>query len=270
MSLTGRTALVTGAAQGLGAAIARSLANDGARVVLADVDEDAGQHLADELNGAGAEVQFKRTDVREEADIAAAVQVASDRWGGLDILVNNAGIASARSDEVLTLEVDLWDSIIDINMRSVFLGFKHALPSMIERKRGAIVSVASIGALSGFAGGLAYGASKAGIVKMTVVVAARYARHGIRVNAIAPGMMITPLSERSTGNLNEAERDNLFASLQPLARPGRAQDIADAAHYLVSNRSGFITGQTLVVDGGLVMAGWGGRLTSFADENADD
>jgi NAD(P)-dependent dehydrogenase (short-subunit alcohol dehydrogenase family) len=153
----------------------------------------------------------------------------------LDVLVNNAGIAIPDRDEVLSLDAELWDDIMAVNLRSAFFGMKHALPVMIEQRSGSIISMASIGALGGFAGGLAYGATKAAIVKMTVVVAARYGRHGIRANAIAPGMMRTPLSDRSSAGLSEDDLQARFAGLQPLPRAGQADDIASAALFLASD-----------------------------------
>jgi NAD(P)-dependent dehydrogenase (short-subunit alcohol dehydrogenase family) len=265
--LSGQTAVVTGGAMGLGEAIVQAFAREGASVAIADIAEDAGPAVAAAVEAAGGQALFARTDVRREDDIAAAVAAATDRWGRLDVMVNNAGIAVAGGDELLSMDCALWDEIIAVNLRSVFFGMKHAVPVMIDQGGGRIISTASIGALPGLAGGLAYDATKAAIVKMTMVVAARYAQHRIRANAIAPGMMITPLSTRHLGHLSGDEQEANFAARQPLARPGRAADIADAAVFLASDESSFVTGQTLVVDGGLIMAGWGSRMETYTDQH---
>jgi NAD(P)-dependent dehydrogenase (short-subunit alcohol dehydrogenase family) len=264
--LSQQTAVVTGGAMGLGEAIVHAFAREGARVVIADIDEQAGHALAAAVVAAGGDAFFAHTDVRREDDVAAAVAAATDRWGRLDVMVNNAGIAVA-ADELLSLDCELWDEIMAVNLRSVFFGMKHAVPVMIEHGGGRIISMASIGALPGLAGGLGYDATKAAIVKMTMVIAARYAQHNIRANAIAPGMMLTPLSTRSMGALSAAEKEANFAVRQPVPRGGRAEDIADAAVFLASDESSFVTGQTLVVDGGLIMAGWGNRMETYSDQH---
>jgi NAD(P)-dependent dehydrogenase (short-subunit alcohol dehydrogenase family) len=266
--LEGRTALVTGAGSGLGEAIALAYAREGARVVVADLREEGGNRVVGQIGEQGGEALFAHADVRKEDDVRQAVHTALDAWGRLDVLVNNAGIASAR-DELLKLDQELWDEIIDVNMRSVFFGMKHAVPPMIEQGGGAIVSMASIGALTGSPGGLAYGASKAGIVKMTVVVAARYAKHGIRANCILPGMMLTPLAERAFAQLTRDQIAEQYKTYQPLPRSGRAEDIADAAVWLASDESSFVTGQPIVVDGGRVMAGWGGTHDRYGKDGDD-
>jgi NAD(P)-dependent dehydrogenase (short-subunit alcohol dehydrogenase family) len=265
--LAQQTAVITGGAMGLGEAIALAFAREGARVAIADIDQDAGVAVAAAVEATGGEALFIRTDVRREDDVAAAVAAATDRWGRLDVMVNNAGIAVAGQDELLSLDCELWDEIIAVNLRSVFFGMKHAVPGMIEQGGGKIISIASIGALPGLAGGLTYDATKAAIVKMTMVVAARYAQHNIRANAIAPGMMLTPLSTRHMSELSPAEQESNFAVRQPVPRAGQAQDIADAAVFLASNESSFVTGQTLVVDGGLIMAGWGSRMDDYSNES---
>jgi NAD(P)-dependent dehydrogenase (short-subunit alcohol dehydrogenase family) len=265
--LSGQTAVVTGGAMGLGEAIVHAFAREGASVAIADLDEGAGPAVAAAVQAAGGEALFARTDVRREDDVAAAVAAATDRWGRLDVMVNNAGIAIAGRDELLAMDCALWDDIMAVNLRSVFFGMKHAVPVMIDQGGGKIISTASIGALPGLAGGLAYDATKAAIVKMTMVVAARYAQHNIRANAIAPGMIVTPLSTRHLGHLSPEERESNFASRQPLGRGGRAQDIADAAVFLASDESSFVTGQTLVVDGGLIMAGWGARMETYTGQH---
>jgi len=261
--LEGLTAVVTGAGMGIGEAIARTFAHEGARVVIAEVNEAAGRSVAEAICSSGGEARFLRTDVRNEDDVAATIDFAKANWNRLDILVNNAAIALPDRDKLTSLAPDLWDEIVNVNMRSVFYGMKYAVPEMIEGGGGTIVSIASIGALSGAGGTFAYGTTKAAVIKMTMSAAANYAAHNIRVNAIAPGIILTPLSRRSMSDKSEAEQEAAFARLQPLRRCGRPQDIADAALYLAGPESTFVTGQTLVVDGGLVMAGRAGIMSDI-------
>jgi len=260
LRLAGKTALVTGAGMGIGEAIASRFAREGAGVLVADIDEDAGRAVVAAIGERGGDAVFVHTDVRSEQAIAAAVATAIGRWGRLDIAVNNAAIALPDRDRLLTLEEELWDDIVAINMRSVFFGMKHAIPAMTAAGGGSIVSIASIGALSGAGGTFAYGATKAAVVKMTMTAAARHACDNIRVNAVAPGMIVTPLSVRVSGGQSRAEVEAALARCQPLPRCGRPEDIANAALFLAGPEAAFVTGQTLVVDGGLIMAGWGGGL----------
>jgi len=258
--LKGQTALVTGAGMGIGEGIAKHFAAEGARVLVADINEEAGRTVVGAIADAGGDAMFLKTDVRSEQAIAEAIAAVVGRWDRLDILVNNAAIALPDLDRLLTLEEQLWNDIIAINMRSVFFGMKHAIPVMQQAGGGSIVSIASIGALSGAGGTFAYGATKAAVVKMTMTAAARHAGDNIRVNAIAPGMILTPLSFKASGAARREEAEAAFAKCQPLPRCGRPQDIAHAALFLAGPEAAFVTGQTLVVDGGLIMAGWGDAM----------
>ena len=268
--LKGQTALVTGAGMGIGEGIAKHFAAEGARVLVADINEEAGRTVVGAIADAGGDAMFLKTDVRSEQAIAEAIAAVVGRWDRLDILVNNAAIALPDLDRLLTLEEQLWNDIIAINMRSVFFGMKHAIPVMQQAGGGSIVSIASIGALSGAGGTFAYGATKAAVMKMTMTAAARHAGEGLgheagdhalaTGHAIAPGMILTPLSFKVSGAARREEAEAAFAKCQPLPRCGRPQDIAHAALFLAGPEAAFVTGQTLVVDGGLIMAGWGDAM----------
>ena len=248
--LEGRVAVVTGGASGLGEATVRLFAAQGARVVVADLQADRGKALADEL---GAAALFSRTDVTREEDVAAAVDLAAAEFGRLDCMFNNAGIVGAVGpiDEV---PVEDFDATVAVHLRGVFLGMKHAARLMKPRRSGVILSTSSIAGVIGGLGPHTYAACKSAVIGLTRNVAAELGPFGIRVNAIAPGNMATPMvAELISGDpdaTDQAARG--LAKRSPLnGRAGLAEDIAHAALWLASDDAGYVSGHTLTVDGGL-------------------
>lgn len=239
-----RVAVVTGAGDGIGWATAQRLAQDFAHVVIADVRADVAEKRASEL---GAGHLGLGCDVTSEADVVALMKRVHERFGRLDALVNNAGIGE---QPVMTLEqtVDAFDRILAVHLRGTFLASREAGRIFVQQQSGAIVNISSIAGLQGHPGRNAYGAAKAGISTMTAAMASEWARDGIRVNAVAPGYVLTDLvkSLAANGALNLADLE----SCTPMGRTARPEEIAEAIAFLASERASFITGVTLPVDGG--------------------
>lgn len=236
----GKRALVTGAGSGIGAAVARRLAEDGASVVLADVRPDGIEAFARELGGDAEPLVL---DVRDEAAVAPAV-------AGLDVLANVAGIGSTQSAPDTPLEV--WEDVFAVNARGTFLTCKHAIPDMAARGGGAIVNVASVAALVGLRNRAAYCASKGAVVALTRALAVDHVGQGIRVNAVCPGTVDSPWVRRLVEEAGES-LDALRAR-QPLGRLGTPEEIAEAILFLASDRAAFVTGSVFTIDGGLTAA----------------
>lgn len=245
--LTGKVAVITGAASGMGRAAAVLFAHQGAHVVLADLNTKGGEEAAHEASQAGPKCVFQRADVADEAQVQAMIARATDEFGKLDILFNNAGIGGAVGP-LEDIAVDDWDRTQAVCLRGVFLGIKHAIAPMRAGGQGAIVSTASIAGVDGYSGLHAYCAAKAGVVNLTRSAALQLACDLIRVNCIAPGGVSTPIVWNGTAN-REAVEGFLLAA-QPLPQVGQPDDIAQAALFLCSDEARFITGHTLVVDGG--------------------
>jgi NAD(P)-dependent dehydrogenase (short-subunit alcohol dehydrogenase family) len=243
MRLGGKVALITGAAGGMGQSEATLFAKEGARVVVADVLETEGRQVADSLGGAG---RFVRLDVTSEAGWQEAVAATLAAFGRLDVLVNNAGISGTFDPD--TLSTSAWDRLMDVNAKGVFLGMKHAIPVMEKAGAGAIVNISSV---SGFVGQkgihMAYNASKGAVRLMTKSAAVQYARHGIRVNSVHPGVM--PAMRTSKATADPAFRERMLAGV-PMRRAGRPEEVAYAVLFLASDEASYITGTELVVDGG--------------------
>jgi NAD(P)-dependent dehydrogenase (short-subunit alcohol dehydrogenase family) len=251
--LSGRVAMITGGASGMGLATVRRFLAEGARVVMADLNATAGASVLDELTalGYGDDVRFTRTDVAVEDDVAAAVETAVEAFGRLDVVFNNAGVGGAFGP-ITEIAVDDWDYTFGVLVRGVFLGIKHGARAMIDGGRGgAIMNTASIAGLSGGSGPQAYSAAKAAVVNLTRAAAIELGPHRIRVNAICPGAILTPLLGTSQGP-DLVER---LDQLQPWPEHGVGDDIAGAALFLASDDARFVTGDALVVDGGLTAAG---------------
>ena len=246
--LKGKVAIITGGASGMGRATSLLFAQAGANVVLADLNADGGEEVAALAAKSGNKALFQRTDVSVEADIAALVARATKAFGRLDVMFNNAGIGGAVGS-LEEISVEDWDKTQAVCLRGVFLGIKHAVAPMRAVGGGSIISTASIAGIDGYANLHAYCAAKAGVVNLTRSAALEFARDKIRVNAIAPGGISTPILYGFAGN-NKAMVEAMLAHGQPIPRAGQPDDIANAALFLASDASTFITGQTLVVDGG--------------------
>jgi NAD(P)-dependent dehydrogenase (short-subunit alcohol dehydrogenase family) len=248
--IDGKVVAITGAASGLGEAAARLMAAEGARVVLADIQDDRGRQLAAELGDDG---RYVHCDVTLEPDVAAVADTAVREYGRLDCMFNNAGIVGAHGaiDEIPLEEYEFTMAVL---LRSVFLGMKHAARVMKPQRSGVILSTTSIGGLQGGLGPHVYGAAKGAVVALTKNVAAELGAWSIRVNAIAPGKILTPMNAANLVGDPDAmdEARAAFQTRTPLrGRIGEASDIASAALWLASDDAGFVSGHTLVVDGGL-------------------
>jgi len=249
MQLQDRVALITGAASGIGKAAARLFATEGARVLIADRDEVNGAAVAREITAAGGTARFVATDVSQAADAARAVQAAVDAWGRLDILYNNAAptrLCNERDRAVHELDEAVWDTMIDVALKGVFLMSKHALPVMMTQQRGVILNTSTIDALVAEPGVDSYTAAKGGVIALTRAMALNYAAHGIRVNTISPGYVITECQQ--DWYQNPAAR--AAAEATHLTRLGQPEDIAQLALFLASDKAAFMTGSNIVIDGG--------------------
>lgn len=245
--LEGKVAVVTGGASGIGEATVRLFAAEGAKVVIADMQVERGEALADALGDAAV---FVPCEVRQEDQVKAAVDTAVSRWGRLDCMFNNAGFGGALGlyEDIPAEEFDM---TFDVLVKGVFLGMKHAVPVMRAQGGGSIINTGSIAGVASGRGPLVYSAAKAAVIHMTKTAAMPYGEDSIRVNCICPGYIPTPLSTNTVGKPEElmAERSAHYAERQPIPRAGRPDDIAQMALFLASDRSSFVNGQAIVVDG---------------------
>jgi 3-oxoacyl-[acyl-carrier protein] reductase len=249
IDLSGKVAIVTGAGRGIGAAIADAIARAGADVVIADIDEDNAQKVAEKIEQLGRTGLAVRTDVAAPADVNRLFETVQVKFGGVDILVNNTGIWFRRP--FLEIADDEWDHVLEVNLKGTFMCTQRAVRSMMAKRTGCIVNIASHAGLFYSRGqGVHYAASKAAIIQMTRVLAFELGPLGIRINAIAPGGVNT--GSPSSAAQAETGAGQPFFRVNPLGHRGEPKDIAHAALFLASPLAGFITGQTLVVNGGTI------------------
>ena len=253
--LDGKVAIITGGASGIGEAAARLFAGEGARVAIADVQDEHGRRVEAEL---GVNGMYVRTDISRSTDMEALVQKTVARFGRLDILFNNAGIVVVGPTVVDLPEAD-FDRMLGVNLKGVWLGMKHAIPAMLKGGGGAIVNTASTSGLLGYVGQSGYGASKGGVVSLTRHCAVEFAAKGVRANCVCPGSIFTPMAIRNRPGQAEADIMRRNALSNPLLRTGMPEDIARTALFLASDDAAHITGQVIAVDGGVTASIYRGR-----------
>src|SRR5215510_2016450 len=243
-----KVALVTGGGSGIGRATALAFAREGAKVVVADVVVTGGEETVQMIKTAGGEAIFVKTDVAKPAEVEALVKKIVETYGRLDCAFNNAGIEGEATPTVEYSE-EGWNRVIDINLKGVWLCMKHEIPQMLKQGGGAIVNTASVAGLVGFAGLSAYVASKHAVNGLTKTAALEYAKSGIRVNSVCPGVIRTPMVERFFSANPQASES--MAALEPVGRLGKPEEIAEAVVWLCSDAASFVTGLPMAVDGAL-------------------
>ena len=246
MILSGKIALVTGAAQGIGREIALALANDGADVAICDVNLDAAQKTAADIEAKGRKSMALKANVAASADVTTMVDQVVEKLGRIDILVNNAGIT--RDGLILRMKEEDWDMVLSINLKGAFICTKAALKHMTKQRGGTIINIASIVGAMGNAGQANYVASKAGLIGLTKTIAREYANRGITANAVAPGFIDTAMTQA----LSENVRTELSKQI-PMGKLGTPEDVANAVRFLASPWASYISGQVIHVNGGMYM-----------------
>jgi NAD(P)-dependent dehydrogenase (short-subunit alcohol dehydrogenase family) len=243
----GKVALVTGGGSGIGRATALAFAREGAQVVIGNRNVQRGEETVAMIRKAGGTASFKRTDVLVAAEIESLVDHAVKTYGGLDLAFNNAGVEGTVAPIVQQTEAD-YDAVMDVNVKGVWLSMKYEIPRMLERGGGAIVNCSSVAGLIGFPNMAPYFASKHAVIGLTKVAALEYSAQGIRINAVNPAVIETEMVDRITEGFS-MKKDELIP-MHPIGRLGRAEEIAEAVLWLCSPKSSFVTGHSLVVDGG--------------------
>jgi len=250
--LQDRVAVITGGCSGIGLATARRFVAEGAKVVVGDIDEASGARVVDELGGEGV-AAFVRVDVTSKEQVDALFAAAKERFGSVDVAFNNAGISPPDDDSILTTELDAWRRVQEVNLTSVYLCCKAALPYMLEQGRGSIINTASFVAVMGAATSqISYSASKGGVLSMTRELGVQFARQGVRVNALCPGPVNTPLLQELFAK--DAERAARRLVHVPMGRFAEPEELASAVLFLASDDASFVTASTFLVDGGISAA----------------
>lgn len=244
--LDGKVALISGAARGQGEAEARLFAREGASVVLGDVRGELGEQVASEIAAAGGKAVFTQLDVSQEADWAKAVALAESTYGKLDVLVNNAAIIGLEG--IMDTSIELWNRVLAVNQTGTFLGMRAAIPAMRRAGGGSIVNISSVLATMGSGNSASYTATKGAVTALTRTVAVELATENIRVNAVHPGGVETPMAVECLGDDVEARR--ALVAMHPIGRLGEPEEIATGVLFLASDDASFVTGASLVIDGG--------------------
>ncbi|TWO92896.1 dihydroanticapsin 7-dehydrogenase [Bacillus velezensis] len=249
MNLTDKTVLITGGASGIGYAAVQAFLNQEANVVVADIDEAQGEAMIRKENN--DRLHFVQTDITDELACQNAIRSAVDKFGGLDVLINNAGIEIVAP--IHEMELSDWDKVLNVNLTGMFLMSKHALKYMLKSGKGNIINTCSVGGVVAWPDIPAYNASKGGVLQLTRSMAVDYAKHNIRVNCVCPGIIDTPLNEKSflennEGTLEEIKKEK--AKVNPLLRLGKPEEIANVMLFLASDLSSYMTGSAITADGG--------------------
>ncbi len=250
MRLRGKVAIITGVSSGMGRQAALTFAREGAHVIGCDVNEASGGETADMVRHAGGDMSYVPADVSVEVEVASLVQYGIDRYGKLDILYNNAGIGPPSDGVATELPLDIFESVMRVNVTGTFLCSKHAIPHLVRNGGGSVINIASI---AGLVGGevlpaTAYGTSKAAVIGLTKRLAVQFARHRVRVNAVCPGPIETPILEPFFADREIRRR---FSQRIPIGRMGVPDDVVNLCVYLASDESSFLTGSVIVIDGGI-------------------
>lgn len=252
MRLANKVALITGAGSGIGREAALLFAKEGAKVVVVDINSTAGQETVSLIKAAGGEAAFTATDVSKAAEARAMIEFAEKTFGKLNVLFNNAGIFPDKDGSVLETDEEVWDLVMNVNLKGVFFGCKYGIPALLRAGGGSIINTASFVALMGAATSqIAYTASKGGVLAMTREMAVEFARKNIRLNAICPGPVETPLLAQLLSD--PARRQRRMVHI-PMGRLARASEVAQAALFLASDESAYVNGATFTVDGGITAA----------------
>ncbi|MFQ5822805.1 MAG: glucose 1-dehydrogenase [bacterium] len=252
MRLVKKVALITGAGSGIGRESALLFAKEGAKVVVADIQDETGKETVSLIQNNGGEAAFISMDVSKPTDVQAMIEFAETTFGKLNVLFNNAGIFHSKDNSVLETAEDVWDLVINVNLKGIFLGCKYGIPALLRAGGGSIINTASFVALMGAAvSQIAYTASKGGVLSMTREIAVEFARQNIRVNALCPGPVETPLLSKLLADPDRRQRRLVHI---PMGRFAQAEEVAKAALYLASDESSYVNGAAFMVDGGITTA----------------
>jgi NAD(P)-dependent dehydrogenase (short-subunit alcohol dehydrogenase family) len=250
MEFKGKIVLITGSATGFGKALAEEFGRQGASLILSDVNVSEGEAVAENIRATGTSVYFTKCDVSKAYEVAAMVEGGVATFGGLDICINNAGIAgNALKTRTHEFSEATWDTVMDINAKGVFLCMKYELPHLVARNGGVVVNIASKAGLGAVPGNVAYAASKHAVIGITKTAAIEYVRKNIRVNAVCPSFADTPMVQNSI--MTEPEHGKRLVMANPMQRLGTVEEIRDVVMFMCSQKSSFMNGQAVAVDGGL-------------------